>query len=434
MDVRTLSEKYENLLERFHQLRDRQVKLAQDAKDLEERNVPASKKPGAFDGIMARQNEIDQQLNKMGKEMEHFVRDQPVYDFEKALQESLNEDARDVEESTSANDAVMKDLAREGAAADGSRSLSEKTLHRLSLESRHHAERLGARQQSLADSISKPLEELSAMHDMVNDFSAFEEMYKEQKELAQQSAAYGKKKSLSREDQLALKELGARQEEIREVLTKLPELLRQHAGAGAEKFPKAAKSCNSLADAIEQTRLAPQANAAVERLLEADGENGALLTARLEKEMAALMSQCNSQGPGQDELDQYLGAHLPGSGAGSSFEQMKKSRMFGFNSGRAVGKGMGTGAGYSTSSNAMDVLGNEQANPKGDKNAAHSSKNGHQATGKPGSAEKAPQADSPDVLRNLNPEHRQSDAVQGESAIEQYRAVVDEYFKKVTRP
>ena len=436
MDVRSLSKKYEDLMERFYQLRDRQSKLAEEATRLEERNVDPSKKTGAFDAIVAKQNEIDQQLNKMADEMEHFVRDEPVYDFEKSLQQSLKEDAGEVKNSTAFNDKVMKELAQESTAGDGSRSLSEQTLHRLRKEAQLHAERLGARQKSMVDSIKKPLEDLSALHDMMNDFTAFEQMYQEQKELAQQAAAYGKKQSPSREDQLALKELGARQEAVREALSQLPEMLRQHAAAGEKKFPKAAKSCNNLADAIEHTRLAPEASAAVERLLEADGENGALLTARLEKEMAALMSQCKSQGPGEGELDQYLGAHLPGSGAGNSFEQMKKCRMAGFQSGRAVGqgKGQGTGGGYSTSSSDMDVLGNEQFSPQGDKHSSRSSKNGHQATGNPGSAERAPQADSPDVLKNLNPEHRQSGAVQGESSIEQYRAVVDEYFKKVTRP
>lgn len=44
----------------------------------------------------------------------------------------------------------------------------------------------------------------------------------------------------------------------------------------------------------------------------------------------------------------------------------------------------------------------------------------------------APQMDAPDVMKGVNPADRKSGAVQSEGDIEEYRSVVDQYFKTIT--
>jgi hypothetical protein len=306
-------------------------------------------------------------------------------------------------------------------------------------EAREQAQRLGERERSLAESVQKPLEDLGRLHDLMNDFSAFQELYRAQQQLAEQAAAYEHRGKLNREDQLALKELAARQQAVREMLDLLPERLREHAEAAEEKFPKAAESGRELAQEIERMRLAPMAADATGRMLAADGEQSAQLSRRLEQDMARLFAQCQGNQPGEsgDELDQFLQLSFGGQ-PGQSLEQMQMCRKLGLQGGlfprMGRGKGQGTGTGYSqTTSPQLAVLGNEQQVPKGPKES--SSKAGANSGAGRGTAGQglASSPEKPEVLKGLNPGDRRSDAVTGESSIEPYRDVVDEYFKAITR-
>jgi hypothetical protein len=219
------------------------------------------------------------------------------------------------------------------------------------------------------------------------------------------------------------------------VLDQLPALLREHAKAGAGKFPKAATSADDLADALEDGRFEAMARSATAKMLDGDGEQGALLAQRLETEMRKLFGQCTGSGEGDSkELDQYLSLTL-GSGNGQSFGQMRKCRKLGLNSGEfpGMGQGIGEGSGYSMNSEPQaPVLGNEQFNPKGPKQSSKMSGNGNEPGGLATEGTPAPQMDAPDVMKGLNPADRQSGAVHSEGAIEEYRSVVDEYFKNIT--
>lgn len=439
-DVRDLSDKYQALLEQFQDLRDAQAKLAADEAAL--RSKVSDQKSAAanlsdFDAMTARQNELNQRLNNLAQRMEQFVRPHPLYDFERDLQRQLTNEALQIEQSTAANDASLKQLATQTSHPDGSRSLTPENIDQLQSEAKSQAERLGAGGQRMADSVTRPLQDLSRYHDLVNDFNAFQQAYQAQSALAEQTRAYQSKGPLNREDQLALKDLAGQEESIREVLDQLPSSLRAHADAARNTFPKAASSADQLADTIENARFESLARAATGKMLDGDGGQGALLAQRLESDMRSLFGQCNGSGQSDSgELDQYLKLTL-NSGNGQSFAQMRQCLKFGVNSGHFPGMGLGHGdgqaSGYSmTSENQAPVLGNEQFDPKGPKQSSKLSANGMQAGGTGSGATAAPRMDTPDVMKGVNPADRQSGAVQSEGDIEEYRSIVDQYFKTIT--
>jgi len=442
-DVRDLSGKYDELLEKFQALRDEQVELAKEAAALREKaKTPeeATKLAAEFDALTARQNELNQRLNQQAARMEKFVRAKPVYDFERGLQEQLAEEAQNIRQSTEENREALNQLAQRTSPSGAKRSISPEVLSQLQKQAEAQAERLGAGEKKLEEMVAQPLEDLSRLHDLVNDVNGFEQLHQAQQALAEQTRAYQDKGPLNREDQLALKDIAAQQEAVREALSQLPAQLREHAKAAQDKFPKAAASGRALADAIEKNRLAPLAQAATEKMLGADGEQSALLAQRLEKDMARLFDQSrdgNQESERSDELDQVLKPMMKG-GSGSSLAQMEACQKFGLGQNRfprmSKSPGQGQGSGYSMNSSAQPtVLGSEMINPKGPKKSSKSSSDGSQSGENAAATAAALKQDQPDVMKGLNPEDRKTGAISSEGAVEEYHEVVDEYFKTITR-
>jgi len=134
-----------------------------------------------------------------------------------------------------------------------------------------------------------------------------------------------------------------------------------------------------------------------------------------------------------DELDQYLKIQR-GMKPGASFKQMMQSHKLGTGSGFKPGSGaQGNGGkdGYSMFSGPNpNVLGNEALPSRSEK-----SKNDGQGknTTPPSVANPEVALDKNDVVHGVNPLNRESEAVQSETIIQQYRDLVDEYFKAITK-
>jgi hypothetical protein len=235
---------------------------------------------------------------------------------------------------------------------------------------------------------------------------------------------------LSREDQLALKDLGAQQKSIGEDLDALEQKLYEDGKAAETKFPKAAESAQRIAEQMGDSKLSTLAKQATGQMVAGNGNNGADLSENLRSEMEKLFSQCKAkEGNMDDELDQYLGIQR-GMKPGMSFRQMMQSHKFG--SGSRPGTGtMGKGGrdGYAIiSGQNPNVLGNEALPTNGDQNDGTGKNNTPPNAVKPEVA-----LDKPDVVRGVNPLNRESDAVQSETMIQQYRDLVEEYFKALTK-
>jgi hypothetical protein len=443
-EVADIAQKYAALAERFTALRDEQARLAEEAKALAERIAKNGGKPAPEDetaaaDLAARQDALDQRIDALADELRDFVRPNPVYDFERDLARQLALQSGALQESTR-----QSREARDAAARDATDPAARAAA--LERRAREQAERLGASRQNQAEGMDRPLRDLSRLHELVNDFNLFEQAFLAQEALAEQMRAYETKPDPTREDQLAMKDLAARQAAVREVLRQLPERLRENAGACEGEFPKAAAGGRAMADAIEQGRMGAKAENATERLLQARGREGAALTRQLADEMAALMSKCEGgEGGMREEIDEYLRARMPGGrGAGQTWEQMRMSRKFGLqgqadNPLSAMGRGRaGVGAansGYSMpGNNPPPVLGAEPAAAQAGQTASRAGTGQGAGDGRGEGGAPAVQTGKADVLKGANPTDRESGATPGELGADEYRELVDEYFKQLTRP
>ena len=432
-DMGDIEAKYAKLVNDFRDLAEQQKKLGEEI-DALKKQLAAAKTDAEkaalqkkLDELMAAQHALNAKLNALADTMEHFVRDQPLYDVEAELKNTLAEKAQEIRDSTAANEEEMKALG-------GQQAPSQKMLDDFKKASDEQLARLGETEQETEEEVLKPLEDLSLLHEIVKDINRFKDLYAAQQEMAKQSKAYDRAGPLSREDQLALKDLAAAQKQIGDELDAVEQKLWEDGKAAEEKFPKAGQSAKDIAQAMGDLRLQTLANKATGEMLAGNGDKGAQLAETLRGEMEKLFSKCNGkEGEMSSELDQYMSiqAGMPGK---ATFKQMMQSKKFGNGRGFKPGQGqMGNGGrdgqAVYTGPNA-NVMGNE---PRvSDANKAKLNGSGrNQAT--PDGANAPVALDKADVVNGVNAVNRESGAVQGETMIEQYSEIVEKYFKAITK-
>lgn len=437
-DLTDLEGKYAALLEHFQELIEDQKKVGAAIDELrqQEARTEAKEKSGlasTLDNLLAKQNELNQKLAKEAGQMEHFVRPKPLYDFEAEMQRELAQQAEAIRDSVEANGKDTQRVARQSSPPAGSRQISPQMLQDFKQASDDQLKRLGAAEQETQKEVMDTLQDLSQLHELMKDFNRFEELHRLQQSLVEQTRAYNRPGPLSREDQLALKNLADTERQVGGALDELKSKLGDDAKAAGPKFPKAAQGAADLAEQMEKLRLVPLAGQATDSMLAGQGEKSLQLAERLSNEMASLFSECQSQGSqmGQ-EMDTYLRLQK-GMNPGNSLEQMRQCRKFGLGKGFGFGvgpAGLGGNSGYLMNQPSFDVFGNENLSSKGkqDKPSAHGLNQG-------GAAAEPPDKpfDRPDALKGFKAITRESGVVTPESLIEEYRDLVDQYFKTIAK-
>lgn len=438
-DVADAEAKYAELNNDLQELIENQKQLSEAAQKLKEQLAKADSKQRealtqALDGLLARQNELNQKLNQQAGRMETFVRENPLYDVESDLQELLNEQARNIRQSTGTNSATSGEIAQKSSPANGPRQLSPGMLEDFKKASDEQVARLSGVREQAEQELAQTFEGMELMQELLKDFNQFEALYRTQQDLADQAQAYNRAGALSREDQLALKELAAVEKQVGDLLKGLQEKLRDDAQAAEKLFPKAAQSGRNLAGKLDELRLQPIAERATGQMLAGNGEQSFQLADRLRGEMAKLFGECSGGNcPSSNELDSYLA--LQRKKPGNNFAQMSRSKKFGTAKGQGRGMGVGEGAmgtsGYAVVDGSnMKVMGNESSARNSRATARQSSRpangSGAVAGNNVGSLE------NPDVMKGLTPINRQSGAVSSETVIEEYNDVVENYFKTIT--
>jgi ElaB/YqjD/DUF883 family membrane-anchored ribosome-binding protein len=438
-DISDTEAKYAELNSDLQELIDKQQELGEEAEKLGSQLATADAKQRdglaqQMDGLIAQQNELNQKLNQQAARMENFVRQKPLYDVEQDMQALLRQQAAAIRQSTKADDAAARAIAQRSSPPGGPRQLSPEMPEDFKKASDDQVAKLGREHEDSQNQIVQKLDDLSQMQELMKDFNLFESLYRNQQDLTQQAQAYHRAGQMTREDQLALKDLAASEKQVADALDQLQGKLRQDAGAAEKQFPKAAQSGRALADKIDEQRMAPLADQATGQMLAGAGDQSFDLAERLRGEMEKLFSQCQGGNcPSNGELDSYL--TLQHMNPGNNFAQMERSRKFGFGKGKGKGEGMGEGmmgtSGYAvTNGSSMDVLGNESSIRNGNTNARQSSRFGKGAGAL--AAGGRGQAEKPDVINGLNPVNRQSGADSPETVIEEYNDVVESYFKAIT--
>ncbi len=434
-DLSDIEAKYSKLVNELHDLIEQQQKLGEEIAALKEQLANAktdAEKAAAqkkLDDLLAQQRALDARLNQLASTMENFVRDQPLYDIEAELKETLAEKAQELRDSAKANEEALKNVA---AQKSGQQPPSQKMLDDFKQASDEQLARLGATEQAAQEEVVKPLEDLSLLHEIIKDINRFKDLYAAQQELAKQSKAYDRATPLSREDQLALKDLAAQEKMIGDELDAVEQKLWEDGKAAQEKFPKAAGSAQGIAQAMGDLKLQTLANQTTREMLAGHGDKGAQLAENLRGEMEKLFSKCNSQGGGMsNELDQYLSIQRSMT-PGMNFQQMMQCRKFGsgFKPGSgSQGNGGSDGYAVMTGPNP-NVLGNEARISESDKAQINGQGRNKAA---PNGAQPEVALDTPDVVEGVNAVNRESEAVQSETTIEQYSDLVEKYFKALTK-
>jgi len=443
VDVSDIEAKYSKLVAEMRDLVAQQKKLSEQSDALQQQLAAAktdAEKAAAqkqLDALLAQQKALNSKLNQLADTMDHFVRDQPLYDVEAELKDTLAQKAQEIRDSTKANDEALQNAvpppspSSPGQSA-GQQAPSQKMLDDFKKASDEQLARLGATEQQTEEEVVKPFEDLSLMQEIIKDINRYKDLYAAQQELAKQAQAYKRPGPLSREDQLALKDLAAQEKAIGDDLDTLEQKMWEDGKAAQEKFPKAAQSAQSIAQLMGDLKLQTLANQTTREMLAGQGSNGAQLAENLRVEMEKLFTQaCNKSGPMSNELDQYLSIQR-GMKPGMNFKQMMQCHKFGsgFKPGNGA-QGDGGRDGYAViSGQNPNVLGNEALPSDSDK--ADTDGDGKNKA-RPNEVKPEVALDKGDVVHGVNPQNRESEAVQSETIIQQYHDLVDQYFKTLTK-
>jgi hypothetical protein len=429
-DMADIAAKFSELNQRLQDLIEEQKELGAQSEALRQQAEKAGPAESAalapkLDELLAKQNEVNAKLNKLAEHMESFVRDQPLFDVETELKDNLAEKARELRESARQNDADNRAVAQQG-------EFGPQQPGEFKQASDQQLARLGATEQELAQEVVAPLEDLALLHELMKDLNRFKELFDAQQQVAAQAKAYDRAGPLTREDQLALKDLAAIEKRMGEELDAVEQKIWEDAVAAEPKFPKAAQSGKALAQRMGDLRLQMHANHATDAMLAGRGDQGAQLAQRLVDEMNKLFcEECKNGGQQTgDELDGYLRL-TRGMNPGNNFKQMMQCKKFGSNPGRfgmgAAGQGGLSGYSVQTGPNAS-VFGNETRANSSSKRAGKGMSKAEPLGGAPQVA-----VEQADALRDLNARNRESGAVQGELTVEQYRDLVEKYFQAITK-
>lgn len=416
-EVAELQEKYGSLHDEFDRLVREQRELSEAA---EKADAAEQEK------LAARQEELNQKLEKLAQKMETAVRDKPLYDMEKSLQNVLSKEAGKIRESIAKN-------SKDNAGAPSPKQLAQ--------AGKEQADRLDPTAKQSREEIEQALADAQKMQDLVKPLTAFQALYEEQQDLASQTQAMKQKKELSREDRLAMQDMASRERMVSEGLQEIAKQLREKADAAEKEYPEAADDARNIADAMEDAGLDTMADRASRSMLAARSGESHDRAETLRAAMEKMMPECQScKGGMGNEFAQRLSL-ARSMLAGSTFQQMAMCKKFGFGKpGSGMGMGMGSGGvggmmatGTVGNRPQRSMLGSESKLGRRDaKESANTSKGQANGNASPG-AGLAQDTLVPDPSR-ANATKPDSTSSTVDSSADEYSAAVDAYFRKLTAP
>jgi hypothetical protein len=431
-DVALIAGKYEDLLERFEQAIAEQRRIEEALAALRER---AATQPDAerelkdFSRAFAEQHDLNARLEQLAEEMSDFGRDNPVYDFEQGLREKLRSQA----------DAIRDSVKQQRE--DGERALAKsepppapptaETMRDTEQAAREQRERLQGGADRAQEEITEPLADLARLHELMKDFNRFEQLAREQRDLADQAKAYEDKPQLNAEDRAALRDLGARQREQAGKLEQLARKLKHDAEAAKEKFPEAAAAAGELADQMEAAEMPDLARGAARSMLDAKAAQGHGQARNLAEEMDRLMEDAAQ--PGQQGvaggLDRALRARR-GLNPGDTLGQMMLSKLFRPLPGEgAAGAGLGGFMAAGAMDGAPKLLGGESL-MDGPIASAISGRGDGAGSGLPGTPTARLDHGGPATAGPQSA--RRTSTPEGGALLLEYEKIADAYFRRLT--
>lgn len=447
VDMSRVAKKYAAIKESFDQLMQAQAELMKKTEALSQQLADTSdpKERAALleklSELHKEQAELNRALEALAEKLESAVRDTPLYDVESPWREQLQDEADNVRDAAKTNQARLASIMQQMAQPGLSPAEQADLMQQLQQAQQAQREQLLGSEKTMQDA-NQAMDEVADFHEMLKNFNRYGALANQQRALATRAAAYNQTGRLSREDQIALRDLALNQKLISDELDLLVDKLRKDAEVGAAHFPQAAASSQDFADAIEASRAQPLSSRSTEAMLDGLGKNSAELAAATAEAMESLIGQCNG-GMAQmsDELDRRLSATRPGAGgAGNSFQQMLENMRMRYGaSGSMPGLGAsgqgaaGMASGYSTAAgDSPSLMGNESLADAGaaSSQTTPAGEGGGQGIGSGG--EVVDSTGEAGTLSELQEQRRRSESVRGESLFIEHNDIVDAYFKKIT--
>ncbi len=418
-DVAMIAGKYEELREQLDALVKEQRALEEERAALAKQ---AAQNPGdpalaeKLERSADKQEEVNKRLDELADRMEKFGRNDPVYDFEKELQNKVRQQGEEL------RDAVAADRAAEQKSAGKAAELAD--------AAHEHRQKLEGEEKQIAANVIAPLEELARLHELMKDFNRFKQITEKQKELMEQSQPYAAKPNPDAQDRLALRSLGDDQRAQAALLEDLAKKLREDAEAARGKFPEAAASADELANAIENLALPELARGAARQMIDGQGPPSHHQARNLHEKMDALFcEQCQNGGQGAESgLDRALRL-TRGMSPGNSFNQMMQSLAYRPSDGSGSGAGSGGMMALGATHGMPQLMGGESmiAGPIA---RAMSGRDGRGGPGSPGGP--TARIDHADATDRISESSRRTSTPGSGSLLHQYESIADAYFRRLT--
>ncbi|MCW1884128.1 hypothetical protein OKA04_05260 [Luteolibacter flavescens] len=430
-DVAMIAGKYENLLARLQEKVEAQREIEKTLKELQEKQAKDPDDKELEEGLakaFQQQDDLNHELEALAEEMSDFGREDPVYDFEKELQEQLREQAGKLRESAKRNREETGKALESGPPP--SEPPTKEQLDAMAQAAQEQRERLEGERQEAEQNVQEPLQDLAQLHELMKDFNLFKQLEEQQRELAEQSKAYEEKQELTPDDRLAMREMGAKQRELGRKLDDLARKLEQDAAAAKEEFPQAAESAQQLADAIGQAGMPGMAREAAQDMLEGRADGAHPRAQQLHEEMEKLFAE-NGQ-PGLEGVQQGMDQALRlerGMNPGNSFRQMMQSLNFRPGPGGGSGKGASGMMASGSAPGDTDVIGGESLmdGPMSQAMAGRGDQGGAGMSGAPTARIDAADSGKPDELSS-----RRTTTPGSSSLLMEYENIADAYFRRLT--
>jgi hypothetical protein len=432
-DISDIEGKYSDLLSEFQEDVDEQKAISDQIAAIQAAK-PSQASQEQIDKLLAQQSELNQKLADMAGRMEKFVRDKPLYDIEKDLQQILTQKAAEIRASLAESNSTLQKVAQPPPPGGASQ---EKRLEALASLHKQSDAQLAQLQQSHQDAENKivpPLEDAEKMNALISDLNQFKTLYEAQAATVEQVSPMQHLVHLSDTDLLALKQAAGTEREMQWGLEEVAAHLRAHAKDAEKLFPKAANSARDFADGMERASLSGLAGHAAVPMLAGAANDSYQSAENLRQEMDKFFHDAESQGSGEGpmctEMDKYLRLNR-GLSPGETFKQMAQGQKSGFGKGGqgSGSQGQGGPAGYASAvGENIGLLGSETFSGQ----PQHSGDGGHSQLKPSGPGQTAQAVDS-DVLRGVPDVTRATGGVQTEGTVEGYRDAIDAYFNTITK-
>jgi len=364
MTAKDLRLKYDNIISQMDQLVAAQEQLTRETQALQESLAKAGAAPLSqasqekLQDLEKRQEELAKKAQSLAEKLAEESKNPPAFDIEKDYKQFL----ADFSTSMTTAEGHMSNSAQE--MKDGSQAGAKSSTHIANAveEQKKALEALGAQTQEMKDKIQQANREIEQVMKLMADVENFKMLYMEQKHLTRETKSFSEVEAEDLETRVRLKELAERESSIRKGLDTLKKQFREHGEEIKEAYPKVADDARKIADEIDERRIVDLMQTGAGFLNRGNGVEGYPNVAEALKQMAAMISFCESTGgKGCKNCEFRLKIQMM-LNPGDTMNQLAQGL------GMGMGQGMGMGltgafgrgaAGYGGGQSSISVFGND---------------------------------------------------------------------------